>query len=471
MATSITDWNDLDNVRNNPSGDYILENNLDSNTAGFSGIGDSWTPLDISGNFNGNGYYIRDWTTVADAGGFFGQVDGTVEYLELSYGDVVGGDQFYGVGGFARRVASAGTIQNCSTGIYLIVETTDRTGVAGFVGRNDGTITDCYSIAEVQKTGDSDDIAGFAVRNYGTIERAYAAGTWEQNTTGSTYGFTRDSGTETACYWCTDCLGAPSSTGGSATGLTESQMTGSDAVTNMPEFDFNDVWQEEFADTPSLRDPAPPVITVDLSATGNATGNSEPTQVVVPRSFAATASASGTAQAAAFRRRRLFGASADATGVPASPVLSRRRSVGATATAPATGNALLDVQNPYTDLSATGSASGTSDATIQRTRGFTASGAGAASADATVGRRRGLDATGSGAATAEANVSRIRPLSASGSGSGDGTALFVLVRDGRGVVSPRRNRVIRVTPRQYAELLSSRVNTALDTDTIETGGN
>jgi hypothetical protein len=469
MATSITDWNDLDNVRNNPSGDYILENNLDSSTAGFSGIGDSWTPLDISGNFNGNGYYIRDWTTVTDAGGFFGEVSGTVEYLELSYGDVVGGDQFYGVGGFARRVTSSGTIQYCSSGLYLNVETTDRTSVAGMVARNLGLIQDCYSIATVTKSGNDADVSGLVNRNDGTIERCYAAGVWDQTTGGSTFATVAESNTENALYWCTDCIGAPST--GVGTGLTESQMSGSNAVTNMPEFDFNDVWQEEFGDTPTLRDPAPPIVTVDLSATGNATGNSEPTQVVVPRSFAATASASGTAQTVGFRRRRLFGATADATGVSASPVLSRRRSVGATATASAIGDAILDVQNPYTDLSATGSASGTSDATIERTRGFTASGAGAASADATVGRRRGLDATGSGAATAESSVSRTRPLSASGSGSGDGTALFVLVRDGRGVVSPRRNRVIRVTPRQYAELLSSRVNTALDTDTIETGGN
>jgi len=469
MATSITDWNDLDNVRNNPSGDYILENNLDSSTAGFSGIGDSWTPLDISGNFNGNGYYIRDWTTVADAGGFFGQVDGTVEYLELSYGDVVGGDQFYGVGGFARRVASGGTIQNCSSGIFLTVETTDRTPVAGFVGRNLGTIQDCYSIAEVQKTGDSDDVVGFVNRNDGTIERCYAAGTWEQDTSGSTYATVATSNTENALYWCTDCVGAPSS--GVGTGLTESQMTGSDAVSNMPEFDFNDVWQEEFGDTPTLRDPAPPVVTVDLSATGNATGSSDPTQVVVPREFTATATGTGTAQDGVLRRVRPFTATADATGVAATPVLSRRRSATATGTASGVGDALLEVQTPYTDLSATGNAVATGDASVERTRGFTASGAATGTTDATLGRRRNLGATGTGAGAATASVGRVAGMTATGTAGGDGTTRFVLVREGRGVVSSRQNRVVRVTPRQYVELLSSRVNRTLDTDTIETGEN
>lgn len=474
MATSITDWNDLDAVRNNPSDDYVLENDLTSSTAGFSGIGDSWDSVNIEGTFDGNGYTIQDWTTtVSSSGGFFQSIDGTVKFLRLARGTMKGEDAFFSAGGFAAQVGSGGVVKNCGLEQFFDVKNDARLDIAGFVGQNQGTIQDCYAQPQLEKNGDDGDLCGFVTDNgSGTIERCFAApNTYTQNTFGGKYGFVRDSNTETDCYWCTNCTGAPSSTGGSATGLPQSDMQGSAAKTNMVGFDFQNTWQEEFADYPSLRDPAPPVVTVDLSATGNATGNSEPTQVVVPRSFAATASASGTAQAAAFRRRRLFGATADAAGVSASPVLSRRRSVGATATASATGDALLDVQNPYTDLSATGSASGTSDATIERTRGFTASGAGAASADATVGRRRGLDATGSGAATADASVSRVRPLSASGSGSGDSTALFVLVRDGRGVVSPRRNRVIRVTPRQYAELLSSRVNTALDTDTIETGGN
>jgi hypothetical protein len=466
MATSITDWNDLDAIRNNPSGDYILENNLDSSTAGFSGIGDSWTPLDISGNFNGNGYYIRDWTTVADVGGFFGQVDGTVEYLELSYGDVVGGDQFYGVGGFARRVASGGTIQNCSTGIYTIVETTDRTPVAGFVGRNVGTIQDCYSIAEVQKSGDSDDVAGFVNRNDGTIERCYTAGTWEQNTTGSTYATVATSNTENALYWCTDCLGAPSS--GVGTGLTESQMTGSDAVNNMPEFDFNDVWQEEFGDTPTLRDPAPPVVTVDLSATGNATGSSEPTQVVVPREFTATANGTGTAQNATLRSVTTLTATGNATATATNATLTRRRRLSATATASGGGTALLDVTTPFTDLSATGNATATGSATVERRRNMdataTATGSGVS---AELNRRRQMDAAGTATASGTADLTRVAVMSATGTGTGEGSTQFVLVRDGRGVISRRQNRVVRVTPRQYAELLSRGANTVLDSDTIE----
>ena len=45
MAVEISDWNDLDNVRNDLTSDYILVNDLDSGTAGYAGIGDDWNPI------------------------------------------------------------------------------------------------------------------------------------------------------------------------------------------------------------------------------------------------------------------------------------------------------------------------------------------------------------------------------------------------------------------------------------------
>ena len=45
MAVEISDWNDLDNVRNDLSGDYVLVNDLDSETDGYAGIGDDFEPI------------------------------------------------------------------------------------------------------------------------------------------------------------------------------------------------------------------------------------------------------------------------------------------------------------------------------------------------------------------------------------------------------------------------------------------
>jgi len=67
-ATEISDWHDLDDVRNDLSGDYILVNNLDSETDGYDDLVDTedgWNPIGdsyngFSGDFDGNNYVIDD---------------------------------------------------------------------------------------------------------------------------------------------------------------------------------------------------------------------------------------------------------------------------------------------------------------------------------------------------------------------------------------------------------------------------
>jgi len=470
MATSITDWNDLDAVRNNPSDDYVLENDLTSSTAGFSGIGDSWDSVNIDGTFDGNGYTIQDWTTtVASSGGFFQSINGTVKFLRLARGTMKGEDSFFSAGGFAAQVGSGGVVKNCGVEQFFDVKNDARLDIAGFVGQNQGTIQDCYAQADLEKNGDDGDLSGFVTDNgSGTIKRCFAApNTYTQNTFGGKYGFVRDSNTETDCYWCTDCTGAPSSTGGSATGLPQSDMQGSAAKTNMVGFDFQNTWQEEFGDYPSLRDPAPTIVTVNLAASGTASGVSGTPAVDSLVSLAGTATGTGTAQDAALKRRRAFTATGDATGVAASPGLSRRRALPATATASGVGTALLDVTTPFTDLVATGTATGTGNATAARRRGLDADASATADATTTVGRRRPLSADSTATGVGTGVLHRVAVLSAAGSAEADGSGLFVLVRDGRGVISSRRNRVIRVTPEQYAELISRQANTVLDADTIE----
>ena len=65
MPVEISDWNDLDNVRNDLTGEYVLVNDLDSGTNGYAGIGDSFDPIGelsngFSGDFDGNGNTISD---------------------------------------------------------------------------------------------------------------------------------------------------------------------------------------------------------------------------------------------------------------------------------------------------------------------------------------------------------------------------------------------------------------------------
>lgn len=472
MPTSINDWNDMDAVRNNTSGDYVLENDLTDSTAGFSGIGDSWDSVNIDGTFDGNGYTIRDWTTdPSSSGGFFQSISGTVKFLRLAQATMEGEDPvlFDDIGGFAAEVASGGVVKNCAAETFLEVQNdAGRTDIAGFVGINNGTIQDCHAESRLTKSGDGGDLTGFVTQNGGTIERCFAApGNYTQNTSGGKYGFVRDAGTETDCYWCTNCTGAPSSTGGSATGLTASEMQGDAAKTNMGGFDFQDTWQAEFGDYPSLRDPAPTIITVNLAATGSGTGVSATASVDSLVSLTGTGAGTGTAQTVVLGRTRGLPTTGDGTGVGASATLSRRRGLPATATASGVGTAVLDVTTPFTDLTATGSATGTGTTTVARRRGLDADATATADATTTVGRRRALDGDAAATGDGTGELRRVAVLSASGSADGDGTGLFVLVREGQGIVSTHTNRVIRVTPKQYVRLVGRRANTVLDDDTIE----
>ncbi len=91
MVTEITDWNGLDDVRNNLSGSYRLMSDLDADTAGYSGIGDSFTPIGsradpFTGTFNGNGHTISNLVidgSGTDHVGLFGAIDRALATTDL----------------------------------------------------------------------------------------------------------------------------------------------------------------------------------------------------------------------------------------------------------------------------------------------------------------------------------------------------------------------------------------------------
>jgi hypothetical protein len=137
----IRDWYDLDAVRNNLSGSYILMNDLDSTTAGYTELasptaneGFGWQPIGtwgyrFAGSFDGQGYEIRDLfiarpdddsTADDDCVGLFSFVDGTgvVRNVGVVNADVLG----------SRRVGA-------------------------LVGQNQGSVVNCYSKGSVGGVG------------------------------------------------------------------------------------------------------------------------------------------------------------------------------------------------------------------------------------------------------------------------------------------------------------------------------
>jgi len=279
MPTEISDWNDLDNVRNDLNGDYVLVNDLDSDTNGYDGIGDDFEPIgftenedftsEFGGSFDGDGFSISDLVIeIDDEGdegdiGLFASTGGGAVIENVSVGGSVtvtnGGRYLGGLvghhdGSTIQNCVShvdvtavdgeivggvAGLIQGTVTESYVTGSVVGDEQVGGLVGQNFDTITDSYVIGSVE--GD-ERVGGLVGRNRDTIQTSYAVGLVTGNTdVGGLCSDPHDDGSVTDSYWDTEATGQDTSDGG--TGLTTAEMQGSEAETNMDGLDFANVWE------------------------------------------------------------------------------------------------------------------------------------------------------------------------------------------------------------------------------------
>ena len=311
MPVEIADWNDLDNVRNDLTGDYVLVNDLNENTDGYAGIGDDWNPIGeqaldgdfYEGIFDGDGFEIRDLivdSTDRNVGLFSGiRSPGEIKNLSVEGDITTTSDSFNGA---VLCSENRGLLENCAAAGSVTAE--PLTVVGGLVGRNDDTVTDSYATGSVEGDGF---VGGLVGQNSDTVTDSYATGSVEGNenvgglvglnngtetdsyATGSVEGDERVGGlvgdnsdtilrsyavglvtgnadvgglvgdnndTVTDCYWDTESSGQTTSDGG--TGLTTDEMQGSEAETNMDGFDFSNVWSlVEEEETPEIDGSAP----------------------------------------------------------------------------------------------------------------------------------------------------------------------------------------------------------------------
>ena len=178
----IADWRHLDNVRNYLNHHFIVINDLDSNSAGYTELasataneGKGWEPIGtglypFTGSLNGQGYEIRDLfidrPDESDVG-LFGVVDegGVIENVGVVNGNVTGYDN---AGGLVGK--NEGTVSNS----YSTGNVTGNANVGGLVGYNFyGTVTDSYSPGSV--TGQSN-VGGLVGWNRGTMSNSYSTG-------------------------------------------------------------------------------------------------------------------------------------------------------------------------------------------------------------------------------------------------------------------------------------------------------
>jgi hypothetical protein len=182
-SPEIWNWHDLDAIRDNLDGNYVLMNNLDSTTDGYDELarptanqGKGWQPIGtlnttFIGTLDGQGYEIRDlFINRPDEifVGLFGIVDegGRIEDIGVVNADVTGEV----VGGLVGR--NGGTVSNS----YSSGNVSGEEGAGGLVGfnNNDGTVSNSYSTGYV--TG-SAFVGGLVGLNNGTVSNCHATGT------------------------------------------------------------------------------------------------------------------------------------------------------------------------------------------------------------------------------------------------------------------------------------------------------
>jgi len=305
----IADWWHLDNVRNYLSSHFIVINDLDSNSVGYTELasataneGNGWQPIGtiavndaFVGSFDGQGYEICDLfidrpdesdvglfgvieeggvienfgvvvsgnvTGQSNVGGLVGKNEGSVSN-SYSIGSVtgnlnVGGLVGWNFGGTVTVTYSSGSVTGqsnvgglvgWSTGTlsnsYSTGSVTGNSSVGGLTGKNGGTASNSYATGSV--TG-NDNVGGLLGKNdkTGSVSDSYSTGSVTANTNvGGLLG--KNQGTVSNSFWDTQTSGQGSSDGG--TGKPTEEMMDFDT--------FDDVgWDITTVANPSTRNPA-----------------------------------------------------------------------------------------------------------------------------------------------------------------------------------------------------------------------
>jgi len=172
-VTEIEDWHDLDAVRDDLDGEYVLVDDLDEETEGYDEyVGDpeeGWKPIGeigdaFAGTFNGQGYEIAD-VEIDGSGrlfGLFSTNEGTIEKVTLTAVDIIGGRA---VGGIVGR--NDGEVRESA--VHEVDITGGSRRVGGLVGVNshEGEVWES-AVYEADITGDGG-VGGLAGGNFGEI--------------------------------------------------------------------------------------------------------------------------------------------------------------------------------------------------------------------------------------------------------------------------------------------------------------
>ena len=260
--TEIQDWYDLNAVRNDLAGSYILMNDLNSASAGYAELasetandGRGWEPIGTSddgftGSFDAQGHEIRDLfinRPDQDYVGLFGHIAwvryidnvGVVENVGMVEADVTGSslvgtlaghnaglvNNSYSSGsvsGYERVGGLVGWNQATLSNSYSSCGVTGSTRVGGLTGDNwyyKGIVSNSYSTGSVTGTTRVGGLVG--INYYGNVTDSYSIGSVTGSIdVGGLVGY--NTATVSNSFWDIETSGQATSAGG--TGKTTAEM-------------------------------------------------------------------------------------------------------------------------------------------------------------------------------------------------------------------------------------------------------
>lgn len=215
----ISNFNQLDEVRNHLKEHFILINNIDASPSDLSNLGLGFMPIGnennpFEGTFKGDGFTISDLNISRSNEqniGLFGYIlNGFVQNLTLQNADITGGEKVGAIAGVnsgeINNIAVTGTVTGGNQVGGIVGRSIDRisnsqsaatvTGndnIGGIVGLNEGRISDSNSSGTVQ--GSVFRTGGLAGSNSGQVFRSFSTSTVDGDSmTGGLIGHNRGSG-------------------------------------------------------------------------------------------------------------------------------------------------------------------------------------------------------------------------------------------------------------------------------------
>jgi len=247
-ATQIEDWHDLNDIRDDLTGNYTLVNDLDSGSAGYETYnnGSGWDPIGedgdgFKGTFDGNQHIISDLyinRPDEDNVGLFGLTDQAgvrirnvgVENVNITGRNYVG--TLLGQNHHGQRVRTT----------YATGRITGQNYVGGLIGSSNPGAQLENSYARVDVTGNNS-VGGLeGEKNQGSkTDKSYSTGSIDgEDEVGGLVG-TKSGGSDvTNSFWDTNTSGQDSSAGG--TGKNTEEMKNVSTFTNLDTDGLGDPW-------------------------------------------------------------------------------------------------------------------------------------------------------------------------------------------------------------------------------------